>query len=101
MFARLTRYEGGSPEGIDEAVKRKKQVLPTEPGQTEGMQGAIFLADRDTGTVVVISLWADRDALEASEDEATRLREEVTAEGETTTVEHYEVAQLGISQEQP
>jgi heme-degrading monooxygenase HmoA len=98
MFARMTRYEGGSPEGIDEALKTKKHVLPTEPGQTEGMQGAIFLADRSTGTILVISLWEDEEALKASEDDATRLREEVTAQGETASVERYEIAQFSVAQ---
>ena len=101
MFARLTRYEGGSPDAIDENVKQKRRVLPTEPGQTEGMHGAIFLADRSNGTVVVISLWDDEQALEASEDEAARLRDEVTAEGETASVEHYEIAQFAVAQDQP
>jgi hypothetical protein len=101
MYARLTRYEGGSPDRVDDALKAKKQVLPSEPGQTEGMHGAIFLADRSNGTIVVISLWNDEQALEASESEATRLREEVTGEGETATVERYEVAQFAVSQEQP
>jgi hypothetical protein len=100
MFARVTRYEGGSPGEIDENLKRKKHVLPTEPGQTEGMHGAIFLADRGSGAVVVVSLWADEDALKASEDEAARLRDEVIAEGETATVERFEVAQFAVSQEQ-
>lgn len=100
MFARLTRYEGGSPEAIDEALKLKKRVLPTEPGQTEGMHGAIFLADRGNGTVLTISLWDDEEALKESEPDAARLREEVTAEGETATVERYEVAQFAVAQEQ-
>ena len=98
MFARMTRYEGGSPEGVDAALKEKKRVLPTEPGQTAGMQGAIFLADRGTGTILVISLWEDEKALNASEDDATRLRNEVTAEGETATVERYEIAQFSVAQ---
>jgi len=101
MFARLTRYEGGAPEAIEETLQTKRRVLPTEPGQTEGMHGAIFLADRDSGTIVVISLWDDEQALKASEGEATRLREEVTGEGETASVERYEVAQLAVAQEQP
>jgi heme-degrading monooxygenase HmoA len=98
MHARLTRYEGGSPDAIDENLDTKKRVLPTEPGQTEGMRGAIFLGDRGTGRIVVVSLWEDEQALKASEADAARLREEVTAEGETSSVEHYEVSLFAVAQ---
>ena len=57
MFARLTRYEGASRESIEEALETKKRVLPTEYGQTEGMKGTVFLVDRESGTILVMSLW--------------------------------------------
>jgi len=81
-----------------ETVEMKKGVLPTEFGQTEGMKGAVFLTDRRSGTILVISLWQDEEAMGRSEDEATRVREEVTAPGETASVEHYEVALLSVEQ---
>lgn len=96
MHARVTRYEGASPDAIDEALQTKKRVLPTEFGQTEGMKGAIFLTDRKNGTIVVVSLWQGEEELQASEDEAKRVREEVTGPGETASVEHYEVALLNV-----
>jgi hypothetical protein len=98
MHARVTRYEGAAPEAVDENVQAKKGVLPSEFGQTEGMKGAVFLVDRESGTVVVISLWRDEAALRASEGEATRVREEVTGPGETASVERYEVALLNVEQ---
>jgi heme-degrading monooxygenase HmoA len=98
VYARLTRYEGASPDAIDQALEAKKRVLPTEPGQTEGMKGAIFFTDAQTGTVLVVSLWEDANALEASEGDAARLRDEVTADGETATVERYEVALFAVEQ---
>jgi hypothetical protein len=94
----MTRYEGASPDAIEETVQAKKGVLPTEFGQTEGMKGAVFLIDRQSGTIIVISLWGDEEALRASEDEATRVREEVTGPGETASVERYEVALLNVAQ---
>jgi heme-degrading monooxygenase HmoA len=96
MHARMTRYEGAAPEAIEETLRTKKGVLPTEFGQTEGMAGAVFLLDRRRGTVVVISLWRSEEAMRASEDEATRVREEVTEQGETASVERYEVALLNV-----
>jgi len=98
MHARVTRYEGAPPDGIEEALQTKKHVLPTEPGQTEGMQGVVFLTDQGSGTIVVISLWQDEEAMQASEDEATRVRGEVTGPSETASVEHYEVALLEVVQ---
>lgn len=98
MHARMTRYEGGAPEEIEANLQAKKGVLPTEFGQTEGMKGAVFLADRETGTVIVMSLWQDEEALGASEDSARRVREEVTRPGETVSVERYEVAFLSVEQ---
>lgn len=98
MHARLTRYEGALPEKIDEAVEAKKGVLPTEFGQTDGMTGAMFLVDRKRGTIIVVSVWQDEDAMRASENEATRVREEVKGTGETATVERYEVALLNVAQ---
>jgi quinol monooxygenase YgiN len=97
MHARVTRYEV-APENIDENLQTKKQVLPTEPGQTDEMKGVVFLTDRENGTIVVISIWEDDDAMQASEDEATRVREEVTGPGETASVERYEVSLLEVIQ---
>jgi hypothetical protein len=98
MHARMTRYEGAAPEAIHDTLQAKKGVLPTDFGQTEGMKGAMFLIDRQSGTVVIISLWEDEEAMRASEDDATRVREEVMGPGETASVERYEVALLGVEQ---
>ena len=62
------------------------------------MKGVVLLVDRQSGTIVVISLWDGEEALQASEDEATRVREEVTGPGETASVERYEVALLAVEQ---
>jgi hypothetical protein len=98
MHARVTRYEGATADAVDDALETKKRVLPTEFGQTEGMKGTVFLVDRQSGTIVAISLWRDEQAMQASEGEATRVREEVTNPGETASVERYEVALLSVEQ---
>jgi hypothetical protein len=94
----MTRYEGGAPEDIEANLEAKKGVLPTEFGQTEGMKGALFLVDRETGGVIVISLWGDEKALRASEEWATRVREKVMRPDETVAVDRYEVALLSVEQ---
>jgi heme-degrading monooxygenase HmoA len=98
MHARMTRYEGAAPDAIEENLERKKHVLPTEPGQVEGMKGVVFLKDRESGTITVISLWEDEAALQASEDDAIRVREEVMEPGETAVVQHCEVALIEVEQ---
>ena len=98
MHARVTRYEGAAPDSTEEALRTKKQVLPTELGQTEDMKGVVFLVDRQNGTIVVISLWQGEEAMQASEDEATRVREEVTGPGEWVSVERYEVALMNVAE---
>jgi hypothetical protein len=98
MHARMTRYEGATPETIEDSLQAKKGVLPTEFGQTEDMKGAIFLTDRTNCCVIVISIWEDEAALQASEEDATRVREEATGEGESSSVEHYEVSLLAVEQ---
>ena|SRR5215211_810834 len=98
MHARMTRYQGATPESVDEALETKKGVLPTEFGQTEDMKGVVFLVDRESGDIIVMSLWQDEEALRASEDAATRLREEVTGPGETASVERLEVVLLNVEQ---
>ncbi len=101
MFARLTRYEGARPDAIDDALETKKKVLPTEYGQTKGMKGTVFLIDRDSGTILVMSLWESAEALNASEAEAARLRDEVTSDGETASVDRFEVAIFAVEQTPP
>ena len=98
MHARITRYEGSSAEELDANLDQKRGVLPTAFGQTEGMKGIIFMGDRESGAVLVVSLWENEDALNASEDEATRVREEVQRPDESTTVERFEVAHLRVEQ---
>jgi hypothetical protein len=98
MHARVTRYEGAAPDDIEQTLESKKRVLPTQFGQTEGMKGTVFLVDRESGTVVVISLWQGEAEMKASEEEATRVREEVTGPGETATVERFEVALFEVEQ---
>jgi hypothetical protein len=98
MFARLTRYEGASPDALDEALEAKKRVLPTEQGQTEGMKGTVFLVDRANGAILVMSLWESAEAMTASEPAAVRLRDEVTLPGETASAENYEVAVFAVEQ---
>ena len=76
-------------------------MLPTEYGQTEGMKGTVFLVDRESGAIVVISLWESAEAMGASEADAARIRADVMSAGETASVENYEVAIFAVEQTPP
>jgi hypothetical protein len=62
------------------------------------MNGIIILGDRSNGTVLVVSLWESEEARNASEEIAKELREKVTAEGETASVERYKVDLIAVAQ---
>ena len=98
MHARVTRYEGATPDAVDDALEAKERVLPTESGQTEGMKGTVFLVDCESGWVVAISLRRD-EAGDASErgrgDVGTG---GVTKPGQTATAQRHQVALLSVEQ---
>jgi hypothetical protein len=97
MHARMTRYEGAAPMP-SRRHWRPRRACCRQFGQTEEMKGTAFLVDRKSATIVIISLWRDEDALRASEDEATRVRQEVTGPGQTASVERYELELLNVEQ---
>ncbi len=98
MFARVSKFEG-SPEGMDEALRHvREQVLPQIRGQ-DGNKGLIALGDRQSGTVLGVTLWESEEAMRASEQEADKLREESAEASDQTVadVERYEVALFEVS----
>jgi heme-degrading monooxygenase HmoA len=99
MFARVSRFEG-SPDGMDDALRHvREQILPQIRGQ-DGNKGLIALGDRQSGTVLGVTLWESEEAMQASEESADRLREEsADASNQTVAdVERYEVALFEVSQ---
>jgi heme-degrading monooxygenase HmoA len=94
MYARVTTIQG-STDQIDEGIDTLRDTtLPAVKG-IEGFKGICSLIDRQTGKGLTITLWESETALQASEEEANRIRREVAgnlgATGEPT-VERYEVA---------
>ena len=97
MFARVSTFEG-PPNQMDEALRQvREQVLP-RIRQHDGYSGFIALGDRQSGKVMGITLWESERAMQASEEEASRLRQEsaeVTGEA-IEGVERYEVPFLEV-----
>ena len=98
MFARVSRFEG-SPEGMDEALRHVREHVLPQLQRQDGSKELIALGDRQSGTVLGVTLWESEEAMRASEQEADRLREE-SAEASNQAiadVERYEVALFEVS----
>ena len=97
MYARVSQYEGGAPEGLEESVRRGREEILPAARELDGFAGAIALLDRRTGRHMVISLWESEEAMRASEDVAEELRQRQLTGGEqVASVSRYEVAMLEL-----
>jgi heme-degrading monooxygenase HmoA len=92
MFARVARYRYPE-ERIDEAVDAFR-TASEGLRELEGNVGGYLLVDRDNSTALTVTFWESRLALEASEVQASRLRNEAInlVEGEVQAVDRCEVA---------
>jgi hypothetical protein len=98
MYARVSSYEGGAPESLEESVRRGREDVVPAARELEGFAGAIALLDRRTGRHMTISLWDTEEAMLASEEAANELRQRQLTEGEqVASVERFEVAMLDLA----
>jgi heme-degrading monooxygenase HmoA len=98
MYARVSSYEGGAPESLEESVRRGREDVVPAARELEGFAGAIALLDRRTGRHMVISLWETEEAMQASEEPARELRQRQLTEGEqVASVDRFEVAMLELA----
>jgi hypothetical protein len=98
MYARVSSYEGGAPENLEESVRRGREDVVPAARELEGFGGAIALLDRRSGRHMVISLWETEEAMQASEEQARELRQRQLTEGEqVASVDRFEVAMLELA----
>ncbi len=91
MFARLHVLQT-TPEQSDRGLEIVRDQLLPWLRDTSGYRGLIRLLDRENGKTLVISLWADEEALKASNEAIDRLAE-LTAEttgAKRVALEQYE-----------
>jgi heme-degrading monooxygenase HmoA len=72
MFARMHTLETTSEQHDQGLAIVRDQILPWLRDST-GFRGLIRLADRKSGKVVVITLWANEEALRGSAEAGDRL----------------------------
>ena len=93
MHARVSTFSG-SPEQAEQGIASFRDN--TVPAIKEmGGHGGILLIDRESGSAVAITLWADEAAMRASEERANELRRAASEElgaAAQPSVQRYEVA---------
>ncbi len=94
MFARVTTGIG-SPDRIDETARvYREQMVPTMQ-QQPGFLYAVFLANRESGKGVSVTVWESEEAARASEAQAQQMRTQATQTmniQQAPTIELYELA---------
>ncbi|MCP3818033.1 hypothetical protein NLX86_07850 [Streptomyces sp. A3M-1-3] len=92
MFARLSTYQG-SPVPAEGDLTAISEALVKQVRTVSGFRGVYYLVDRASGKAKSLTLWEDEQAMLASEDLATRIREEAAQrEGQRiVAVERFEV----------
>jgi heme-degrading monooxygenase HmoA len=94
MHARVSTIQG-STDQIDKGIDMVRDTTVPAVKGIDGFKGLFSLVDRQTGKGLTITLWESEAALQASEEEANRLRREAAENLGATgapTVERYEVA---------
>jgi heme-degrading monooxygenase HmoA len=95
VFGRLTRFAGVADDGTLELYLGlvRKQVLPVVR-EIPGFGGYLALSDGDRGEVLVLTLWASEQLMQASEETTVRLRSQAAEKVGATvvSVERFRVA---------
>ncbi|MGI8828058.1 MAG: hypothetical protein ACR2JC_20995 [Chloroflexota bacterium] len=89
MFARVSSFHG-TPDQAEALVG----PAPDEVQSMAGFKGAYALMNRQTGRAMLITLWESEEAMQASAEQAKRMRAEAVEETGGTgpaDVETYEV----------
>jgi hypothetical protein len=91
MLARVTTWEGGTPDGIRAAADDMRSRIASGPPEGLESTGVMMLIDPDRGRVVFVGLFADQDALRASEP-VLQAMDVPEGMGTRSSVDVYEVA---------
>jgi heme-degrading monooxygenase HmoA len=102
MFARVSTYEG-RPEQLNEMHQEgMEHVLPALEMQ-DGFSGGLVLADRQSGEMLVVTLWESEQAMDATEDASQWMRifGAQSRGGTINRVERYEVFYAAVQEAPP
>ena len=96
MFARVTTIQA-PPDRFDEGVRLIQERVIPAARQLSGFKGGYWMANRQTGGVVAVTLWESEEAMRASAAAMEQSRTQATqAVGASIqSVEEYEVIAQG------
>lgn len=91
MHARVARY-GIDPDKMIDALEALRDA-GRELAGLDGYKGGHVLVDYDDGTLITLTLWENRAAIDKSEVRAAQLRQRAlrSVDGEVQSVTCYEV----------
>ena len=94
MFARVTIFQA-APDSVDGPIRFSVQRASQGLDKLPGFLGLFDLADRKSGHSVVVTLWATKEARDASADFARNASKSVAEEGgeQVISMRDYEVGQ--------
>ena len=91
MWARVSRYQFPAAEvdRVIDYINASADAFSSQPG----LKRLDVYVSRKSGAGMSVTVWENRDAMQASEEEADRVREDITLEltGWVQTVEEYEL----------
>lgn len=98
MHARVTTYQSPAEQLTDEAIEKSRADILPRLYAIEGNRGALYLVNRETGKTLTITLWETEDALKASEQTSSQLRQDKAkmTGGAVGNVESFEVRNLEV-----
>jgi len=96
VFARIVTYTQAdpSPGRIEQGLRQTRERLPGIR-ELDGIEGAYFFVDRNSGKAIFISLWESEQAMQRSEELMRPFRAEIsgTFAANRVDVEYYEVGE--------
>lgn len=98
MYARVTTIHSPA-ERMDEGIEKVKDEILAGMREIAGFKGIIGMVDRNANTGVTISLWDDERAMQESEEQGARLRDEAAKAMKAETepmVNRYEVVLIEV-----
>lgn len=91
MHARVGIWEG-TPEDLEKWIVRGREEVVPDIARNPGLKAVYWLANRENGRGMIVTIWESEDAMNASE--TARLRRQsgtAAATGARVRTERYEV----------